>query len=292
MDKKSKIILIAGPTASGKSKFALIIAKKNNGEIINADSMQVYKQFKILTARPSKADQKKIKHHLYGFADVRKTFSAGQWLKLVTKKIKEIQKRGKVPIVVGGTGLYFQSLLQGLVKIPKIPLKIRNYSRKLQIKLGQEKFYKRLLKLDKKVKNKFDPNDTQRTIRAYEIKKYTKKSMYDWFKETKPIFLNNSYQKFYINLDKGLLLNKIEKRINKMIKNGAVSEVKKILKLKIPIKNSSYKVIGFLELKDYLKKEISLNKAKELMAIKTRQYAKRQITWSNSRMKDWKTLNL
>ena len=292
MDKKSKIILIAGPTASGKSKFALIIAKKNNGEIINADSMQVYKQFKILTARPSKADQKKIKHHLYGFVDVRKTFSVGQWLKLVTKKIKEIQKRGKVPIVVGGTGLYFQSLLQGLVKIPKIPLKIRNYSRKLQIKLGQEKFYKRLLKLDKKIKNKFDPNDTQRTIRAYEIKKYTKKSMYDWFKETKPIFLNNTYQKFFINLDKGLLLNKIEKRINKMIKNGAVSEVKKILKLKIPSKNSSYKVIGFLELKDYLKKEISLNKAKELMAIKTRQYAKRQITWSNSRMQDWKTLNL
>ena len=126
MDKLSKIILISGPTASGKSNFALKIAKKIDGEIINADSMQVYKQFKILTARPNKKEQKKIKHHLYGIIDLNKKFSTGQWLKLTIKKIKNIQKRKKIPILVGGTGLYFQSLIKGLVEIPEIPLKFRN----------------------------------------------------------------------------------------------------------------------------------------------------------------------
>ena len=118
MDLKSKIILIAGPTASGKSEFAIKIAKKINGEIINADSMQVYKQLKILTARPTQKNQKKIKHHLYGFQNVEKKFSTGAWLKLAIKKIKEIQKKNKVPILVGGTGLYFKALIDGLVKIP------------------------------------------------------------------------------------------------------------------------------------------------------------------------------
>ena len=109
MDKKSKIILISGPTASGKSNFAVSLAKKINGEIINADSMQVYKQFKILTARPSKLEQKNIKHHLYGIADLKTKFSTGHWLKLAIKKIHEIRGRNKIPILVGGTGLYFNS---------------------------------------------------------------------------------------------------------------------------------------------------------------------------------------
>ena len=126
MDIQSKIILIAGPTASGKSNFAVKLAKKVNGEIINADSMQVYKQLKILTARPNKKDQKNIIHHLYGVIDVKKNFSTGQWLKLAIKKIKEIRRRKKTPILVGGTGLYFQSIISGLVKIPNIPLKLRS----------------------------------------------------------------------------------------------------------------------------------------------------------------------
>ena len=125
MDIRSKVILISGPTASGKSNFAVKIANKINGEIINADSMQVYKQLKILTARPNKEEQKNIKHHLYGVVDVNKSFSTGQWLKLTIKKIKEIRKRKKTPILVGGTGLYFQSIINGLVKIPNIPLKLR-----------------------------------------------------------------------------------------------------------------------------------------------------------------------
>ena len=130
MDFKSKIILISGPTASGKSHFAIKIAKKIKGEIINADSMQVYKQLKVLSARPNPKNYQKIKHHLYGFHDVNKNFSTGDWLKHVTKKINEIKKRKKIPILVGGTGLYFKSLTDGLVKIPNIPIKFRNKIRK------------------------------------------------------------------------------------------------------------------------------------------------------------------
>tara|TARA_B110000114_G_scaffold148753_1_gene158917 strand:- start:241 stop:735 length:495 start_codon:yes stop_codon:yes gene_type:complete len=163
MDKQSKIILISGPTASGKSHFALKIAKKINGEIINADSMQVYKELKILTARPNKIEKKNIKHHMYGVIDLKKNFSTGQWLKAAIKKIKEIKKRKKIPIIVGGTGLYFQSLTDGLVKIPEIPLKFRNKIRLTQKKEGQKKFYKKLLKIDPLIKDKFDSNDIQRT---------------------------------------------------------------------------------------------------------------------------------
>jgi tRNA dimethylallyltransferase len=177
MDKQSKIILISGPTASGKSNFAVKIAKKINGEIINADSMQVYKQLKILTARPNKKDQKIVKHHMYGVVDLNEKFSTGQWLKIAIKKIKEIKKRKKIPILTGGTGLYFQCLINGLVKIPEIPLNFRRKIRLTQEKEGQKKFYKKLLKIDPSVKDKFDPNDTQRSIRAFEIKSYTKISM-------------------------------------------------------------------------------------------------------------------
>ena len=134
MDNQSKIILISGPTASGKSVFALKVAKQVNGEIINADSMQVYKELNILTARPKKKDQKKIKHHLYGFQSVRKKFSTGKWLRLTKNKIKEIKKRKKIPILVGGTGLYFKSISEGLVKIPNIPARFRNQIRLLQKK--------------------------------------------------------------------------------------------------------------------------------------------------------------
>ena len=230
MDRMSKIILISGPTASGKSNFAIQLAKKIKGEIINADSMQVYKQLHILTARPSKKKQRNIRHHLYGFVDVNKVFSTGQWLKLTLKKIKEIQNKKKIPILVGGTGLYFKALIDGLVKIPNIPKKFRNNVRNLQKKNGQEIFFKKLLKLDPKSKNKFDPNDIQRSIRAYEIKKYTKISMYDWFNKTKSKFNENDFVKIYINFSRENIINRINKRVHKMIENGALQEVKKFNK--------------------------------------------------------------
>ena len=290
MDKQSKIILISGPTASGKSNFAVKIAKKIEGEIINADSMQVYKKLKILTARPNKQEQKNIKHHLYGFVDLNEKFSTGQWLELTIKKIKNIQKKKKIPILVGGTGLYFQSLINGLVKIPEIPLKFRNKVRLMSKREGQKKFYKKLLKLDPKVKDKFDPNDTQRSIRAYEIKSYTDISMYDWLARTESEFKNSDFLKLYIETKREKLIERINLRTLNMINGGAINEVKKFLKLKIRKDQSVNKVIGIAELTQYLNHEVTLEEAKELISIKTRQYAKRQATWARTRMTSWKKI--
>jgi tRNA dimethylallyltransferase len=287
MDNQSKIILISGPTASGKSKFAVKIAKKIQGEIINSDSMQVYKKLKILTARPNKQEQKNIKHHLYGVVDLNKKFSTGQWLELATKKIKNIKKKKKVPILVGGTGLYFQSLINGLVKIPEIPLKFRNKIRLMSKREGQKRFYKKLLKLDPKIKDKFDPNDTQRSIRAYEIKSYTNISMYDWLTKTRSEFKDNDFLKLHIETKREMLIERIDLRTSNMINGGAVNEVKKFLKLKIKKNQSVNKVIGVAELTQYLNREITLEEAKELILIKTRQYAKRQATWARTRMISW-----
>jgi tRNA dimethylallyltransferase len=291
MDRKSKIILISGPTASGKSKFAVSIAEKVNGEIINADSMQVYKKLKILTARPTNKIQKNIKHHLYGVVELNKNFSTGQWLKIVIKKIKDIQKKKKVPILVGGTGLYFQSLINGLVKIPKIPLKFRNQIRLMQKNDGQKKFYKKLLKLDPKVKDKFDQNDIQRSIRAFEIKSFTKVSMYDWLNKTKSEFDQVDFLKLYIDFKREDLVKRISLRTSKMIKEGALKEVKMFHKLKIKKEKNINNVIGIDELTQCLNKEINLDHAEELISIKTRQYAKRQATWARTRMVSWKKIS-
>ena len=288
MDKKSKIFLIFGPTASGKSSLAIKLAKKINGEIVNADSMQVYKELKILTARPTKKDQKNIKHHLYGFQSVKKNFSTGQWLILAKKKIKEIQKKNKTPILVGGTGLYFKAITEGLVKIPKIPLKFRNKVRNLQKKLGQEEFYKKLIKIDPLVNHKINPKDPQRSIRAYEVKKYSKVSLIEWFKKTDKKFEDQDFSKIYIDFPRHDLIKRINKRIDKMLREGAINEVKKFLKLNVKKDKSANKIIGINEIKKYLRKEIDLLLVKELIAIKTRQYAKRQNTWARGHMSSWK----
>jgi tRNA dimethylallyltransferase len=291
MDHKSKIILIAGPTSSGKSNFALKLAKKIKGEIINADSMQVYKQLQILTARPKKKDLKKIKHHLYGFCDVKKNYSTGEWLKLLLNKIKDIRRRKKVPIVAGGTGLYFKALTDGLVKIPNIPMKIRNKIRLMQKKLGQTKFYNKLLKLDPLIKNKIDKNDIQRSIRAYEIKHQTKKSIIEWFNKTKVFFSSDEFIKLYIDYPRESLINRINLRVEGMFKDGAIEEVRRFNKIKVKKENSSNKVIGIKEITNLLNKQCTLEQAKELIAIKTRQYAKRQATWARGQMQPWQKIN-
>ena len=290
MDIKSKIILISGPTASGKTEFAIKLAKKIKGEIINADSMQVYNQLRILTARPSKKDEKKINHYLYGFLNVKKKFSTGSWLKEALKKIKYIQKKNKIPILVGGTGLYFKALTDGLVKIPNIPLNFRIKIRNLQKRIGQKKFYKKLISLDKYIKDKIDPNDVQRSIRAYEIKKYTKKSIIEWFNKTKPIFDNSIFIKYYIDFPRDKLLKKINRRVEEMFKLGAIKEVKKFNSLKIKKENSASKVIGIRELNEMIIGNSGLEETKEKIAIKTRQYAKRQTTWARGHMKSWQSI--
>jgi tRNA dimethylallyltransferase len=291
MDLKSKIILIYGPTASGKSNFAVKLAKKIGGEIINADSMQLYKDLKILTARPLKKEYQDIKHHLYGFQSGKKSFSTGDWLKLAIKKIGEVKRRKKIPILVGGTGLYFKALIDGLVEIPNIPMAFRNKVRKLQKDLGQKNFYKKLLKIDPNLVKTIKPTDTQRSIRAYEVKLFTNKSINEWYDNTKSQFKKKDFYKLIIDFPRLDLIETINQRAFKMFKLGAVLEVKKFLKLKINKNKSISKAIGVAEIKEYLTKKVDEKEAIEKISIKTRQYAKRQMTWSRGHMSNWIKLN-
>ena len=290
MDLKSKIILISGPTASGKSKFALKLAKKIDGEIINADSMQIFKEIKILNARPSTKDKSNIKHHLYGFLSVKKNFSVGDWLKKCLTKISEIKKRRKVPIIVGGTGLYFKSLVDGLAKIPKISKRNRDKVRNLQKKIGQKNFYKRLIKLDPLCKNNININDQNRSIRAYEVYIQTNKSLYTWFKDTKIHYQNKDFEKIFIDIPRDEVVKNLSNRIDKMIKAGAFQEVKRFNKLKVKNTNSSSKIIGIREINELKPDKTNLSLIKEKITIKTRQYAKRQMTWARGHMKDWQKI--
>ena len=285
-----KIILLAGPTASGKSKLAIHLAKKLNGEIINADSMQVYKEFSILSSRPNKIEIKKIKHHLYGFVSVKEYFSAGEWLKVAKKKINLCLKKEKTPIIVGGTGLYFNTITKGISKIPDIDIKTRTKVRNLFKKLGSRKFYEKLLEIDPKVRDKITPADTQRIQRAYEVKLKTKKSLYDWMAKTKSDFLNFNIKKVFIDIPRAELLQKISKRTELMFINNCVGEVKKFNLLNIEKSLSANKLIGVKEINQYLNDSLTLDQCKELINIKTRQYAKRQNTWARGHMKNWNKL--
>ncbi len=291
MDLKSKIILISGPTASGKSNFSIKLAKKINGEIINADSMQVYKELKILSARPYAKDYQKIKHHLYGFNSVKNNFSTGDWLKIAIKKIKEVRKRKKTPIFVGGTGLYFKALTDGLVSIPNIPIKFRNKIRTLHKNLGQKKFYQKLIKLDPNSKGKINSTDAQRSIRAYEVKQFTKKPLHEWFKNTKSYFEKEDFFKIYIDYPRQELIQRIGTRAQQMVEIGAINEVKRFIKLKVRKDKSVNKAIGIKEIKEYLEKRKDIGEVIEKISIKTRQYAKRQSTWARGNMISWLKLH-
>ncbi len=285
-----KLVLLAGPTASGKSNLAIKLAKKLNGEIINADSMQIFKEFTVLSSRPTFNQTKKVKHHLYGIITVKKHFSAGEWLKKVKIKINTCVKKKKIPIIVGGTGLYFNTITKGISKIPDIDLKTRNKVRNLYKKLGIKKFYNALIKLDPKSKGRILPTDPQRIQRAYEVKLKTKKSLYEWFEKTKSDFLEFDIRKIFIEIPRDILLNKISIRTEQMFKKKCINEVKKFNNLKVSKSFSANKLIGVQEINDYLKGLITLEQCKDLINIKTRQYAKRQNTWARGHMKNWNKL--
>ncbi|AEA80479.1 tRNA delta(2)-isopentenylpyrophosphate transferase [Candidatus Pelagibacter sp. IMCC9063] len=280
-----KIILISGPTASGKSKLAIDVAKKFKGEVVNADSMQVYKEIKILSARPT--DTKKIKHHLYGFVSVKKKFSTGHWLKLVDKKIQGILKKKKIPIIVGGTGLYFKSLINGMAKIPVISKTTREQVMKIHSKLGNHSFYKKLISLDPECKKYLKPSDPQRMIRAYEVFLKTKKSFYQWQKETKSKYAKEAFIKIALNPDRQYLHNEIIRRSIQIVNPKSILEVKKFSKLKVNKRLPANFIIGINEINDYLQNKITKEILHERVIVRTRQYAKRQFTWQRGQMQDW-----
>jgi len=281
----NKVILLAGPTASGKSDLAIYIAKKINGEIVNADSMQVYKEIKILSARPS--NYQGVRHHLYGFLSVKKKFSTGEWIQLAEKKINDITKRKKIPIFVGGTGLYFKTLTDGIAKVPVISALKRKEVINLYNKIGSEKFYNKLIKLDPKCKNRIEKNDKQRMIRFYEVKYFTKKSIFDWQKNTVNNLRDYYFVKIFLNPSRSFLLEKIQLRFKKMIVSGALKEVRRFQKLKVSKQSPANHILGLNELMNYLDQKILENEAIERSIIRTRQYIKRQLTWFRGQMKEW-----
>ena len=285
-----KIILLAGPTASGKSKLAIKIARTIKGEIINADSMQVYKEFSILSSRPKDLELKKVKHHLYGIISVKDHFSAGDWLRKTKIIVERCLKNKKVPIIIGGTGLYFSTITKGISKIPKIDIKTRKKVRSLFERLGPIKFYEKLLEVDPKVKDKVLSSDSQRAQRAYEVMIKTKKSIFDWMTNTKSDFVDYDIKKIFIDIPRDELLKKISKRTETMFKNKCIQEVAKFNNLQLNKSLSANKLIGVQEISSYLRKLITLNQCKELINIKTRQYAKRQNTWARGHMKNWNKL--
>ena len=288
--EQKKVILLAGPTASGKSKLAFQLAKNLNGAIINADSMQVYNEIIILTSRPTLQNTNIVKHHLYGFNSVKKKFSTGHWLKMAINAIKEQWNQDRIPILVGGTGLYFKALTDGLVEIPDIPSDLRTKIRELHKNIGQKKFYNELIKLDPLVKKFLIASDSQRSMRAYEVKKFTSKSLFTFTKKTKSNFDSKIFKKLFINIPRELLHKKIDKRVEKMFAGEVIAEVRNFLKIKVNKELSSNKIIGIKEIKDHIDGKITLIQTKELIKLKTRQYAKRQFTWARGHMRSWEMI--
>ena len=279
---KKRIILLYGPTASGKSKLAVDIAKKFNGEIINADSMQIYKEIKILSARPTKED---IKHHLYGFISVKKNFSVGIWHELAAKKIKKIISKRKIPIVVGGTGLYFKVLMEGLSEIPEVP--------KLDMNLNFLERRSLISNYSRKYPGIFkgiNLNDRQRVYRAISVYENTGTPLWKWYKNKnkKIYFKSKNFLKIFLNPAKPELENRIKKRFDQMLKHGAIQETENFKKIKIGLLNSANFIIGLKEISQFLNQQIGMKKLKEKVLIRSRQYAKRQFTWQRGQMKDWK----
>jgi tRNA dimethylallyltransferase len=270
-------LIIAGPTASGKSHLAIELAKEWNGEIINADSMQVYKDLSILTARPQPHEQT-VPHHLYGVLSPNENSSAAWWVEQTCQLIKDCIKRGRLPIVVGGTGFYLHALTKGLSHIPDIDPSIREQARKLSCEQLVNDFAEYVYILDPLIRSHIRPTDIQRLTRALEVFLQTGISLITWQEKTTPP-LSYHYEYVVIEPERSLLYDVINERFQLMVENGALKEVEKLVQLDPPPSSPIMKAIGVPELMAYLKEEISLTEAIEQAQKNTRRYAKRQTTW-------------
>jgi tRNA dimethylallyltransferase len=274
-----KAIIICGPTASGKSDFAHIIAKKYCGEIVNIDSMQVYKQIPVLTASPPDFLKSELPYHLYNFLDIDKEFSVIKYISLAADAISAISQRGNIPIIVGGTGLYINALLLGYNEIPPISKEVQNFSRELHEKIGHAEFASLLRHLDPLAAARFNPNDTQRIVRAFEVFKQTGKSIVSFQENNNiiplPEFL---FQVIFLFPERSFLYQMCNQRLSSMFASGAIEEV---LEVRNNFSNISSvkKALGLLEIMAYLENKMSLVEAINITQNKTRQYAKRQVTW-------------
>ena len=280
---KNTIYFITGPTATGKSKFAIDLSKKIKGEIVNADSMQIYKELKIITARPSQLDNKKIKHHLYGYVDGSNRYNVEKWCQDASKVIESLNKKNINPIFVGGTGLYIDTLINGIASIPSVPETIRNDSKNLLEKVGKEEFYKIVKKIDEDSIKLIFPNDIQRLRRIWEVFNYTNKKFSEWKKNKNKKFITSLDIKIFLFLpDRKKNYERVNKRVLTMIKSGAIEEIEKLLKLNYNKDLPIMRAHGVPEISAYLKNKITLDDCIKKIQLVTRHYVKRQNTWWNS----------
>lgn len=286
LESKS-VVVIAGPTASGKSSLALKLAHDYNGVIINADASQIYKGIPIISAAPTKEDKQQVEHLLYGVFEPNKKGSVTEWLKLAVEAIKNVWEKGNLPIVVGGTGFYIESLIKGVSPIPETKIEIKEKVRLIYEHGGVSEVYKTLKEYDKKGSLRVNPNDTTRVRRALEIFLDTGKSIDEWFAEPLVNYLPAADFKIITMLPQLKdLEDKCSLRFDLMIKSGAMEEVINLRKLNLDRDIPVMKAIGVPELLDYLDGKLSEEEAIYLAKLHTRQYAKRQLTWFRNRLKD------
>ena len=277
---KPKVIVIAGPTASGKTALSIEVAKKINGEIISSDSMQIYKEMDIGTAKVTKDEMQGIKHYLVDFVAPDKRYTVSNFKNDAEKAIEEILSKGKTPIIVGGTGLYINSLIYG------IEYQEMNFDETYRAELmkcaetveGLEKLYNRALEIDPEAMAMISPNDVKRIVRVLEIYKATGKNKTQNEVLSRQKGVKYDYKVFALNMDREILYNRINYRVDKMFEQGLIEEVKKLL-LKYDKFITSMQAIGYKEVVEYLKNEISYDEMVEKIKQGSRNYAKRQLTW-------------
>jgi tRNA dimethylallyltransferase len=284
----NKAVLIAGPTASGKSALALAVAQRFGGVIVNADSMQVYRDLRIITARPSADDEARVPHELYGHVDAAENYSVGHWCRDVAAAVSDIQASGGLPILVGGTGLYFKTLASGLAAVPPIPPGIRQDVRDRLANDGIASLYAELMQLDPHAAHRLMPNDRSRISRALEVFKATGRSLADWHREgMPPPFDTNGAVKIFLKTDREQLVKRIEARFGVMLQTGVVEEVRTLAARQLDPLLPAMKAHGVPWLIRHLKGETTLEQASAGAVMDTRRYAKRQLTWFRNQLPDW-----
>jgi tRNA dimethylallyltransferase len=278
--KDVNAVLIAGPTASGKSALALELAQKRGGMVVNTDSMQVYRDLRVLTARPTEAEEAAVAHRLYGHVDAAINFSAGSWVADAANALDEARARKRVPIFVGGTGLYFKALTRGLSAIPPIPPEIRERVREMLAHDGVEALHAELARCDPLSAERLKPRDRTRIARALEVREATGRSIADWHRDGLPPPLPpGSFQALFLAPERDALYARIDARFDAMLKAGALAEVERLAARKLDPLLPAMKAHGVPVLIRHLKGEIALAEAAEIGRADTRRYAKRQFTW-------------
>ncbi|NTF42400.1 tRNA (adenosine(37)-N6)-dimethylallyltransferase MiaA [Agrobacterium rhizogenes] len=278
-------ILITGPTASGKSALAVELARAHDGVVINADSMQVYDTLRLLTARPSEEDMEGIPHHLYGHVPAGQAYSTGVWLREATELVARLRGERKLPVFVGGTGLYFKALTGGLSDMPAIPLEIRNRLRARLLAEGAEILHRELADRDAPVAESLNPQDGQRIVRALEVIEATGQSIAAYQGRTGPVVIDpDRAQKIVVLPERTLLHQRINGRFETMLAMGAEEEVRALLALDLPAEMPVMKAIGVSQIAAMLRGEMTRDEVLETASAATRQYAKRQMTWFRNQM--------